>query len=282
MLVTVTVFAFQFFSTKQESLTTKAKALLSYILFGTAGRYGEAWLNPRIKMCMYFCAQDHKPFIINCSVFPQQEHSTRAQQTIAGSNRNGLNAIHRCVVSTTQTPPPMQTKQKKSGKETNKKMNSQKMPKKTNKQTNKQKEKKRKKKTTKQTHSPLPASVELRNFVSFIAVKIVEKFFCFLDLCTFRQLCDFVLLQVHLLWLTVNWGGLPPSEYSWRVLCPVCHCMKEARTVVKGLNGPPGFGRPASFTQKGGGRGLKSRQHPWQTCWIYNEIFKMVEGAIQA
>ncbi len=35
---------------------------------------------------------------------------------------------------------------------------------------------------------------------------------------------------------------------------------------------PPASGAPADFTQKRGGKGLRTRQPPWQTCWIFNEV----------
>ncbi len=36
---------------------------------------------------------------------------------------------------------------------------------------------------------------------------------------------------------------------------------------------PPASGAPADFMQKGGGQGLKPRWPPWQTYWIFNELF---------
>ncbi len=42
-------------------------------------------------------------------------------------------------------------------------------------------------------------------------------------------------------------------------------------TGVKGLNGPPGFGRPRKFHAKRGWPRPKAQPAPWQTCWIFNK-----------
>ena len=74
-----------------------------------------------------------------------------------------------------------------------------------------------------------------------------------------------------------GWLGLRP----W----PPPFCMKSAGGGTRSqgplrpaITAPQASATPSNFTQKGGGWGLRPRQPSWQTCWIFSEIFKIVEG----